>query len=335
MKTPYYIFNQKTILENYKKMQQNLNCCELHYSTKANGHIEILKVLSQIKNVGFEICSQYEWNILSELGAKADNILFGLPIKQESLIDELYKNGCRYFIFDTHSELEKLNRLAPNANKVLRILISDIIEECIPFGINIDNITREMMDQCDGLHFHITKNYDIIRQMLALDRIEFILERYSLRNIILNIGGSYNIDTKDSYYDLLNQRLSRMKKDYNLKIFAEPGEAIVHTAGRVYTTVLGIKEQKTHRDVYIDFGEPSGLRLIPDIVRLSNGERDGKRCLYRFFDNTCRHVARFSKFLTLDLRLNDCLELSPYGAYTLCLSNDFHNFPRPGVYIGD
>ena len=113
----------------------------------------------------------------------------------------------------------------------------------------------------------------------------------------------------------------------------EPGEGIIHTAGKVVTTVLLVKKYNNYVNVYLDFSEPNGLKLRPIYLSINNLRKSNKRIYYRFFDNTCKHEERFTKILDFEICIGDKIELSPYGAYTLCLCNDFHGFPKPNIYI--
>ena len=331
METPCYIFNKKTLENNYKNMQKNLSFCKLHYSTKANGNYSVLKILSEI-GANFEVSSLEEFQTLKRLNVKPENIIFGLPVKSEALIKKLYKEECRYFIFDSLLELNKIKEHAPKAKKILRIMISDIVEGCIPFGMHPNEINKEVIANIDGLHFHITRNRSIENQLNALNRVEDILVSYSLHDIILNIGGGYCLHATE-YYKIINDYLLRIKKKHDLTLLCEPGEEIIHTAGKVITTVLLVKKYNNYINVYLDFSESNGLKLRPSTVIINNFRRTDRRIYYRFFDNTCKHEERFSKILNYDIRIGDQLELSPYGAYTLCLCSDFHNFPKPNVYI--
>lgn len=331
METPCYVFNKKVLENNYKKMQENLSVCKLHYSTKANGDYIVLKILSEI-GANFEVSSLKEFQTLKRLNVKPENIIFGLPVKSEKLIEELYKEDCRYFIFDSLLELNKIKKYAPEAKKVLRIMVSDIVDGSIPFGMLPDEINKDIITSIDGLHFHITRNHIIENQLNVLKRIEDILVSYSLHDIILNIGGGYCLHDTE-YYNVINDNLLRIKNKYNLTLLCEPGEEIIHTAGKVITTVLLVKKYNNYINVYLDFSESNGLKLRPSTVIINNFRRTDRRIYYRFFDNTCKHEERFSKILNYDIRIGDKLELSPYGAYTLCLCSDFHNFPKPKVYI--
>lgn len=337
--TPKYVFNSEEIVRCYNEFKNVMEHCEIYYALKANPEIGVAKVLNSV-NSGFEVSSVGEFKRLLEINVPTEHIICGLPVKKIEMIEFLYEKGCRYFAFDDMRELEKLQKYAPDAKKILRVYISDIVPRCIEYGmppekIEHNNSEHRLLEAIDGISFHISFNTNIDNLLKALDRIETLLNKMDRsRHKILNIGGSYELGVPEEFYKTLNERLKRLKDQFNLTIMVEPGSAIINKAGKVMTKVILVKERGDFNDVYVDAGIPTGIMRKPGYIKLINREAlYQKRKVYRFLDITSLHRPLFQFFLKYDLKEDDILELGECGAYTICYSNEFHSWDRPEVEI--
>ncbi|MBB6022773.1 ornithine decarboxylase [Paenibacillus sp. JGP012] len=335
--TPLYILNKDRIVECYQDMSAKLNQCDIFYSMKANPDINVVKILKE-ENCGFEISSLEEFQKVLSVRAPLDRILCGLPIKKVEMIEYMYENGVRYFGFDDMKELIKLNKYAPDAKKILRIYISDIIPDSIEYGMNQKNIEEnenELLSSIDGVAFHISKNGNIEFSNRVLDRSEEIIRKLNKdKPIILNIGGGYESNFSEDYYPKLNERLKELKNKYNLQIIAEPGSAIINKGVRIRTKVILVKEREGFYDVYLDAGIPTGLMRKPGSIQVINRSVEkGKRKIYRFLDITSLHRPLFQIFLKHDIQEEDLLDLEECGAYTISYINQFHSWPEPMIIV--
>lgn len=197
----------------------------------------------------------------------------------------------------------------------------------------------EMRDYVDGLSFHISNNINISNFNYVMDRIETLLPLFSLKRILLNIGGGYRLEAADAFFENLQERISKLKQIYNIDIIAEPGNTIVNSAGSIYTTVIGVKKKDFYTDVYIDAGKPSGIKTdnkrIPRCIRISGKSRCSEKHRYRFVDITCMHKPHFSEDLEYMIEEGDVLEFTDMGAYTVCLQSKFHLWQSPQIEISN
>lgn len=334
MNTPRYEFSQTILEKNYYEFKKSIPDTQVFYSVKCNASKFILQVLNDL-DCGFEISSRLEFDRLCELGVSSNQIICGLPIKTEALIEYLVKGNVNYFVFDDMREYDKLSRITPRAKKILRLYVKDIGEHCIEYGMKTDNVNLsiEKLQKIDGLSFHISENTDISILIKMLDRTEEILKKLPIKKEpkILNIGGSYELRSDlDNFYEILNQRLKALKSKYHLEIYAEPGAAIANTAGKVISKVVMTKDNGGFTDVYIDAGIPIGVMRPPGYINVVNHNLCmKKRRYYRFFDVTSLHRLLFQSKLLFQIQENDLIELGDYGAYTLCYRNDFHCWENP------
>lgn len=246
--TPKYVFSRKKIEDCYYLISRKMDGVRIFYSLKANAEKKVLQILNDI-GANFEIASIGEFCILKEINVSSDRIICGLPIKPINWLQYIYLYGCSYYVFDDISELKKIITYAPLSKKILRININDLIPDSIEFGmeyheaISLLSQDVEMGNYVDGLSFHISNNTNISNFNHVMDRIETLLPLFSLKRILLNIGGGYRLDAADDFFENLRARISELKRIYNIDIIAEPGNTIVNSAGSIYTTVIRVKKK--------------------------------------------------------------------------------------------
>ncbi|MFC2146192.1 hypothetical protein ACFLRT_02395 [Acidobacteriota bacterium] len=349
MKTPIYLFYKERMAGNYYQLKQRLPSCDIHYALKANSEIEILTVLKDI-GLKFDVASTGEFLKLIKIGVPPEHIICTLPVKSEEMIETLYRQDCRYFVFEHIQELIKLDKLARQAKKILRIYNADIIEDNIEYGMTIDefqdlkkNFLR-LFEQIDGITFFVrnpnnsASDENLENMLRVLDRCDWFLGELDHKSgLIFNIGGNYrfNKSMNDAYYDRLNNEVEKLKEKYQLRLLVEPGRAIIDSAGVLLTKVVMTKERQEYHDVFIDAGDPTGLFTRPTRVTTFAGgaKKLDKRRGYRFIGTTCSHRILFSYASKFEIQKGDILMLEGFGAYSICYSSNFHAWERPGVII--
>ena len=335
--TPCYTFELETIQANYKYLCNHLKVCDrVFYALKANGEPTIIKMLGN-NNVPFEVCSCGEMNIVKENVEKPIEIICSLPVKTKTLIKYLYNEGCRYFVFDCWEEYQKLEELAPEALRIVRLNIKDISSSTIDYGMYEEDFYSEYNKtgkKVDGVTFYNIPNLSKTQISLILDRCMELLESLSQRPRILNIGGNYRFqdDLEDGFYEVLNQKLYLFKERMpDLMIYAEPGRTIVKSAGSIMTRVVSIQKRHDIYEIFIDAGIPSGILYSPKKVSVlgSLTEPIPQNINYRFYGVTCSKKLLFETELNLLLEEDDVLILEEMGTYSLCKSNHFHGWETP------
>ena len=336
MDTPYYLFDTNIVKQNYDMLKNSLAVDRLFYALKPNSEDRILEVLNT-NGANFEIASVGELEKLKRMNVNSERIICSLPVKSDEMIESMYRYGIRYFVFDTEYEYLKLRRLASDAKLILRIDITDIAEKTIEFGMAYENFAEALQkgtlrsEHIDGITFYISKNKDADKIIKALEYSEHFLKHLNKKSI-LNIGGNYRLPTEVSsdFYERLNRKLSSLKEKYGCILFAEPGRSVVKSAGKLITSVIGVKRDKKY--VYIDAGIPTGISYCPnEIVNLTRQE-ETEPIEYSFFDITCSHRLLFKTRLPFDININDHLEFRNFGSYSICKSSNFHGWETPACY---
>ncbi len=343
MITPFYLFDLTAVRNNYIHICQLLKDCDkVFYALKANGDKTIINSMKKYL-VPFEVSSIGEFQIVRGNSEYEADVICSLPVKSEELIIKLYKEGCKYFVFDCWDEYDKLERLAPNASKIVRINVKDLSPDTIDYGMTEKEFYEKYNSdtKVDGITFYNIPNLSIRNIILILERCERLLSSLTMSQKILNIGGNYRFETdlEPGFYKQLNEKITSMKnKISGLTVYAEPGRTVVKSAGMMFTRVISIRKNLDKHEVFIDAGIPSGILYPPRKVGLFNTHRVPQPCniQYDFYATTCSKKLLFSMEMSYQLAVNDILILEEMGTYSLCKSNRFHGWNLPQVkYLFD
>lgn len=144
----------------------------------------------------------------------------------------------------------------------------DLYNPCIPgsrFGVNPEDLEGIDLTGISGLHFHAMceQDSDVLVRVLAsfekrfghlIDRMEWI-----------NFGGGHHITRQDYDIDLLVSTINDFRKRHNnIRVYLEPGEAVVLNAGVFITQVLDI----IHNGVDIIIADSSAETHMPDVLAM-------------------------------------------------------------------
>ena len=91
-----------------------------HYAVKANPDPRVLKTLIE-ENVGFEIASISELDLLLGLGVPAAEIYYSNPIKSRAYLEYAASKGVEWYVLDSVEELRKIVSVKPDAKMYVRI----------------------------------------------------------------------------------------------------------------------------------------------------------------------------------------------------------------------
>lgn len=341
MITPKYEFSKKKIKECYQYMLDSLPLCKLFYAVKANGNEKVLEIINEM-GMGFECASTYEFDRVKKLGVDSSRIFFGLPIKTIETIEYTYKQGCRYYVFDSMRELHKLEEYAPEAKKICRIKISDIIVSTIIYGMQMQEIyenAEELKSKISGVSFHISYNsYEQAVQNVC-DRLEDVLDLFQAdgKKYIVNIGGGYSVDKCDSFYKMYNERLRKIQEKYHCIYYAEPGKSIVEASGSFFCKVISAKKVNNKTILYLDGGIANGLGYETFLGTVENCNINcactEQAVFYELRDCTNLNETLITFESKEIIEIGDIIRLTRFGAYSIVFQNSFHMWNKSAVEI--
>ncbi len=228
-----------------------------YYAVKANNDPVIAGVLAKL-GTSFDCASENEIEQILSLGVEPSRIVFANPRKSISSIQYAQKNGIGLFTFDSIEELEKMIRLYPEANLLLRIKTDDshsIVPLSAKFGATRDE-SEEILTHgfsrgahIVGIAFHVGSNctHAGSYEKAILDAAE--LFRYAKTHCdqdlsILDIGGGFPGTNDESFLDIASMITPLMRTEFppETRFIAEPGRYFAARTTTLAMKVIGKKK---------------------------------------------------------------------------------------------
>ena len=156
----------------------------------------------------------------------------------------------------------------------------------------------------------------------------------------INFGGGHHITREGYDIERLERCIMRMKKDFGLEVYLEPGEAIALNAGYLYTTVLEIQKKEWGNIAILD---TSAACHMPDVIEmpyrppLSGAGAVGEKSFnYRLGGPTCLAGDVIGDYsFDRELKEGDVLRFEDMAIYSMVKNNTFNGIPLPSIWIQD
>jgi len=356
--TPFYYYDI-AILKNSLKEIKNAAPAnyQIHYALKANANPVLLNIIKEA-GMGADCVSGNEIKRALEIGFNCQQIVFAGVGKSDKEINYALDNNIFCFNVESIHELQILNELAINKNKIatvaLRInpnvdaythkYITTGLEEN-KFGINpyeFDFILAEIQ-KCNnikliGLHFHIGSQIQDLNPFknlcLRVNEINkwFISKGYLLPHI--NLGGGLGVNYKEpdreaivdfkAYFEVFKNFLELAPQQ---KVHFELGRCIVAQCGSLISRVLYIKNGINTNFAILDAGMTELIRpaLYQAYHNLENPDLRKKYLKYDVVGPICESSDCFGKAVNLaETNRGDLIAIRSAGAYGEVMSSKYN-----------
>jgi carboxynorspermidine decarboxylase len=200
-------------------------------------------------------------------------------------------------------------------------------------GTTLANFDPDLLDQCEGLHFHALCEESAEALENVLDAFESKFGTYLHGLKWINFGGGHHI-TKAGYdIEKLIMLIKRTRKRYNVQVYLEPGEAVGWETGVLVATVLDIM----HNGIDIAILDTSAEAHMPDTiimpyrVQVRDADAPGvKPYTYRLAGNTCLAGDVMGDYsFDVPLKPGDRIIFEDQMHYTLVKATTFNGIPLP------
>lgn len=279
--TPFLVLDVGRVEENYTRLKQAIDGCQIYYAVKANPSKAILERLVGLGSC-FDAASLSEIKACLNAGAQPEHISFGNTIKKERDIAEAYFLGVRLFAFDSEKELAKIARSAPQSNVYCRILVQNIGAEwplSAKFGCD-EQMAYQLMKTVPnlnlkpyGISFHVgSQQLDANAWVRAIQASARIARELSVQDNIeitaVNLGGGYPVRYHTDVSDIqtigekITVAINESFGNHKPTIMIEPGRFLVADAGAIQTEVVLVSKKSAQdkvRWVYLDIGRFGGM----------------------------------------------------------------------------
>jgi diaminopimelate decarboxylase len=358
--TPCYIYSRATLERHWRAFNNALyNMPHLIcYAVKANSNLAVLNVLAQLGS-GFDIVSQGELERVLAAGGDPAKIVFSGVAKTEQEMARALEVGIYCFNIESAAELQRLQAVAKNADKVANIAIRvnpDVDAKTHPyistgltenkFGVTVEQALVLYQTAADmthiniqGIDCHIGSQLVSLEPFLdALDKVLAMIEQLQHSGINihhLNLGGGLGVTYKDEqpphptdYANALYEKL----QDKAFKLILEPGRAIAANAGVLVTQVEYLKNNGDKHFAIVDAGMNDLIRpalygayqtVIPVVKDATIPAQ-----YYDVVGPVCETGDFIAKNRCLNLNAGDLLAVRGAGAYGFSMSSNYNSRPR-------
>ncbi|MDO8861794.1 diaminopimelate decarboxylase [Haliea sp. E1-2-M8] len=358
--TPCYVYSRGA-LESALRAYQNALADWPHlicYAVKANSNIAVLDVLAR-QGAGFDIVSVGELErVLAAGGDPAKTVFSGVAKTAEEMARAL-ELGIHCFNVESAAELEVLNRVAGNTNKLAPVSIRvnpDVDARTHPyistglrenkFGLGVADAlplyrraaTLPHIDVL-GLDCHIGSQLTELNPFIdALRRLLLLVDELAAEGIAirhLDLGGGLGVRYRDEEPPAIADYIAAIRTELGerqLPLVFEPGRSICANAGLLLTRVEYLKQTPEHHFALVDAGmndmiRPALYQAWLDI-RPSHPATEGVSALWDIVGPVCETGDFLGKQRQLTLAQGSLLAVFGAGAYGFSMSSNYNSRPR-------
>lgn len=357
MKTPCYVIDSSALRRNLSVLAGVMHRTGAHIllAQKAFSCYAFYPMIGEYLS-GATSSGLFEARLCHEEMPGRENHVFNPAFRPED-IDEIV-GICDHIVFNSVRQLMLYGRKAKDAGCAVGLRINpekstqeghEIYDPCAPgsrMGVTLSEFEKgldafpEMLELLDGLHFHTLCEQDSDALEVTLDVVVEKFGAYLRGMKWINFGGGHHI-TRDGY-DIarLERCIMRMRDDFGLEVYLEPGEAIALNAGYLHTTVLEIQERDWGKIAILD---TSAACHMPDVLEMpyrpplaGSGEAGEKAHTYRLGGPTCLAGDVIGDYsFDNELKEGDVLTFGDMAIYSMVKNNTFNGMPLPSIWIQD
>ena len=291
-KRPFYIYDEEVIGEQIQKLKDNFPEFEFLYSIKTNPNENIVKFIAQ-NGIGSDAASKNEVLKSVEANITKEKIIYSSAGKTKSDIEATY-DKC-IITADSYHELEVINQVAKEHDKVLRVGLrinpdySMDFDSAVSskFGVDEESLLehRDFINSLKnvkicGIHVHLRSqvlDYEVLYNYYKdiFDLAVFCVCEMGFDMDYINFGGglgiAYSDRNEELKIDFLGQKCRELVREFktklNCRLIIESGRFIICRAGTYVTYVI---DKKVSRGVnylivangYNGFHKPSLAELV-------------------------------------------------------------------------
>ncbi|MGQ9843237.1 MAG: diaminopimelate decarboxylase [Spirochaetota bacterium] len=363
--TPVYVYSSRCFIEKFKQLDNALSkhphlVC---YSVKSNSNINILRMMHSA-GCGMDVVSGGEIYRAIAAGVEPEKIVYAGVGKTSCEIEMALSTGIRMFNCESLPEIERINAIAHNMNKIARIAIRvnpDVDAHTHhyittgkkenKFGVslkilpNIVNVLKNMAHvRLTGLHVHIGSQITEVEPFKeacskALDVMDALKANGIGECTTLNLGGGFGIQYNDEGpFDIAAwaKSIYTTIKEKNIFLIIEPGRYISGSSGALVTRVQYKKKADTKTFVIVDSGMHHLIRptLYQAYQHIANVTlRDGNEIV-----DVVGPICESGDFFTKDREITyttqgDLLAILSAGAYGMAMASRYNSHPLPAEVL--
>ena len=358
LKTPAYVIDEKMLIHNLEilhKVEEDTGCHILLAQKAFSAYAEYPLIGKYIS--GTTASGIYEARLGAECMGKENHVF--APAFTDEDMDELV-NICDHVVFNSVSQLKKHKARCIAAGVSFGLRVNPefstqgdhaIYDPCAPgsrLGVTLKNLKAALEEEPDvlsgmeGIHFHTLceQNSDDLEATLKAVEEKFGFLMKDMKWV--NFGGGHHITREDYDIETLEKCISHVKKEYDVQVYVEPGEAVALNAGYLVTTVL----DKVENGITTLILDASAACHMPDVLEmpytpplrdgLKISDIDGGEFRYRLSSYTCLAGDIIGDYqFSREINVGDRLVFEDMAIYSMVKNNTFNGIPLPDIVIMD
>ena len=268
--------------------------------------------------------------------------------KKEELTEIATKS--HHLVFNSCTQFKRFSKQAKEINPSLSLGLrvnpeysASPKEMYNPCGLNsrlgttLANIDEDVINACDGLHFHALCEQDSSALEAVLKNFEERFATYIPQMKWINFGGGHHITRKGYDVEKLISIIKNFKEKYDVEVYLEPGEALGWETGSLITTVLDIVNNGIDIAIIDSSAEahmPDTI-IMPYIANVRGAAAAGiKKYTYRLGGNTCLAGDIMGDYsFDNKLQIDDIIIFEDQMHYTMVKATTFNGIQLPSIAI--
>jgi carboxynorspermidine decarboxylase len=347
--TPAFIYDEGAIIDVLTQLKEMAGSCgcQVLFSLKAFAVMDALRLMIPMLD-GFSASSLFEAKLARDLLQDKGTVHITTPGLRADEVDELAEL-CDYISFNSLSHWNSFSERASDhascglrVNPQLSFVIDDRYNPCrrnsklgVPLGALVDSLTDAggQFRRLRGIHFHTNCESSSLDPLLVT--VKLLESRLGgiFKNLEwINLGGGYLFNERrlEPFY----QAVDLLKRQYELDVFIEPGEAVVRNAGYIVSSVIDLFESDGKAIAILD----TSINHIPSAFdyqsppTVLNSHPSGAHA-YLFAGSTCLAGDLFGEYrFDTPLTVGSKVTFEFVGGYTLVKANMFNGINLPSIY---
>lgn len=274
-------------------------------------------------------CAAYKPDDLAEICRLSDHIIFNSPgqlMRMAPILDAARASGQA---FDVGL---RINPQVPTG-EVPRY---DPSSPGSRLGFPLDQLTPEVMDLVDGIHFHNLCEQDLEPLQQTWDKVFDAIEPWFGQLKWINMGGGHHVTRADYQREELVEFLRDAREDTGAEIYLEPGEAVALDAGILVGTILDAHEN----GMPVAITDISATCHMPDVIeapyRPAMLGEDTTGAVVRLGGPSCLAGDVIGDYrLPGGARIGGRFAFLDQAHYSMVKTNSFNGVPLPSIWLWD
>lgn len=345
--TPYFLVEEERLIENLSLLRQvsRVAGCKILLAQKAFSMFHVYPLLRQYLQ-GTTASGLYEARLGKEKFGGETHVFS--PAYRPSEMKELLR-FADYLVFNSPAQVEKFALQAREAGKSVGLRINPecstqkghrIYDPCAPgsrLGTTKAQFREDQLPLLDGLHFHTLCEQDSDDLETTLEAFEASFGPYLSKMKWVNLGGGHHITRKGYQLERLIQLVRRLRQQYGVEVYLEPGEAVVLNAGFLVSNVLEL----VHNQIEIAILDASAACHMPDVLEMpyrpplkDSGKPGEKAYTYRLSSCTCLAGDVIGDYsFDHEIHVGDKLYFEDMAIYSMVKNNTFNGMALPAIAV--